>query len=36
MHGEFKFGNTYAVQGLAGESFGILFPDIEEEEEEEA
>jgi hypothetical protein len=31
MHGEFVFGNKYAVEGLAGDSFSILFPDLEEE-----
>ena len=35
MHGEFVFGNKYAVEGLAGDSFSILFPDLEEEEEDE-
>jgi hypothetical protein len=35
MHGEFVFGNKYAVEGLAGDSFSILFPDLEEEEEED-
>jgi len=35
MHGEFVFGNKFAVEGLASDSFNILFPDEKEEEEEE-
>jgi len=35
MHGEFVFGNKYAVEGLANDSFNILFPDFEDEDEEE-
>jgi len=35
MRGEFVFGNKDAVEGLAGDSFSILFPDAEEEEEDE-
>jgi hypothetical protein len=35
MHGEFVFGNKSAVEGLASDSFSILFPDTEEEEEDE-
>jgi hypothetical protein len=35
MHGEFVFGNKFAVEGLASDSFNILFLDEEEEEEDE-